>query len=116
MQDDLTNDKLLSALGKFAVDDPAQLNRLSLANLREKKKAQNNLTTLNAACTCLFGARWLGNRKWYKDTPGIASRLKTQTQRRQFRLGLIANLAFYNKLNITDLHSIFCSGDPSGLA
>ena len=50
------------------------------------------------------------------DKPGIASRLKTQTQRRQFRLGLIANLAFYNKLNIADLKSAFCSGDPSGLA
>ena len=112
----MTNDNFLSALGKFAVDDPARLDRLSLANLRENKRARNNLAALNAARTCLFGARQLGSRKWYMDKPGIASRLKTQTQRRQFRLGLIANLAFYNKLNITDLHSMFCSGDPSGLA
>ena len=116
MRDDLTNDNFLSALGKFAVDDPARLDRLSLANLRENKRARNNLAALHAARTCLFGARQLGNRKWYMDKPGIASRLKTQTQRRQFRLGLIANLAFYNKLNVTDFHSMFCSGDPTGLA
>ena len=116
LRDDLTNDNFLSALGKFAVDDPARLDRLSLANLRENKRARNNLAALNAARTCLFGARQLGSRKWYKDTPGIALRLKTQAQRRQFRLGLIANLAFYNKLNISDLRSVFCSGDSSGLA
>ena len=103
-------------MGKFAVDDPARLDRLSLANLRENKRARNNLAALHAARTCLFGARQLGDRKWYTDKPGIALRLKTQTQRRQFRLGLIANLAFYNKLNIGDLQSLLYSGDPSGLA
>ena len=103
-------------MGKYAVDDPAKLDRLSLANLRENKRARNNLAALHAARTCLFGARQLGDRKWYTDKPGIASRLKSQTQRRQFRLGLVANLAFYNKLNIGDLHSILHSGDPSGLA
>ena len=103
-------------MGKFAVDDPARLDRLSLANLRENKRARNSLAALHAARTCLYGARQLGNRKWYADKPGIASRLKSQTQRRQFRLGLIANLAFYNKLNIGDLHTILHSGDPSGLS
>ena len=116
LRDDLTNDNFLSALGKFAVDDPARLDRLSLANLRENKRARNNLAALHAARTCLFGSRQLGDRKWYSDKPGIALRLKSQTQRRQFRLGLIANLAFYNKLNIDDLQSLIHSGDPSGLA
>ena len=64
----------------------------------------------------MLGARQLGDRKWYTDKPGIASRLKSQTQRRQFRLGLIANLAFYNQLNIGDLQSALHSGDSSGLA
>ena len=103
-------------MGKYAVDDPARLDRLSLANLRENKRARNNLAALHAARTCLYGARQLGDRKWYADKPGIASRLKSQTQRRQFRLGLIANLAFYNKLNIGDLYAVLHSGDPSGLA
>ena len=64
----------------------------------------------------MFGARQLGDRKWYADKPGIASRLKTQDQRRQFRLGLVANLAFFNKLNINDLQTLLQAGDPSGLA
>ena len=42
--------------------------------------------------------------------------MKTQNQRRQFRIGLIANLAFYNKLNLGDLQALIHQGDPSGLA
>ena len=87
-----------------------------MANLRENKRARNSLSALHAARTCLFGARQLGDRKWYADKPGIAARLKTQAQRRQFRLGLVANLAFYNKLSFHDLRSLLQSGDPSGLA
>ena len=64
----------------------------------------------------MFGARQLGDRKWYADKAGIAARLKTQGQRRQFRLGLVANLAFFNKLNIEDLQALLQTGDPSGLA
>ena len=98
------------------MDDPARLDRLSLANLQENKRARNSLSALHSARTCLFGARQLGDRKWYADKPGIAARLKTQAQRRQFRLGLVANLAFYNKLNLNDLQASLQAGDPSGLA
>ena len=98
------------------MDDPARLDRLSLANLQENKRARNSLSALHSARTCLFGARQLGDRKWYADKPGIAARLKTQGQRRQFRLGLVANLAFYNKLNINDLQALLQAGDPSALA
>ena len=98
------------------MDDPARLDRLTLANLRENRRARNSLSALHAGRTCLFGARQLGDRKWYADKPGIAARLKTQSQRRQFRLGLVANLAFYNKLNLDDLQALLQTGDPSGLA
>ena len=116
LRGDLTNDNFISALGRFAVDDPARLDRLALANLRENKRARNSLSALHSARTCLFGARQLGDRKWYADKPGIAARLKSQAQRRQFRMGLVANLAFYNKLNLHDFHSLMQSGDPSALA
>ena len=116
LRSDLTNDNFLSALGRFAVDDPARVDRMALANLRENKRARNSLSSLHAARTCLFGARQLGDRKWYADKPGVAARLKSQDQRRQFRMGLVANLAFYNKLNLHDFRSILQSGDPSGLA
>ena len=116
LRSDLTNENFISALGRFAVDDPARLDRLALANLQESKRARNSLSALHSARTCLFGARQLGDRKWYADKPGIAARLKTQDQRRQFRLGLVANLAFFNKLNINDLQALLQTGDPSGLA
>ena len=54
--------------------------------------------------------------KWFSDKPGIASRLKTQTHRRQFRLGMVANIAFYNRLNLLDLTSWLESGTSSDLA
>ena len=57
LRDDLTNDNFLSALDKFAVDDPARLNRLSMANLRENKRARNKLAALHAVPTCLFRTR-----------------------------------------------------------
>ena len=92
------------------MDDPAKLDRLTLANLQEHRQARNSLSALHAARSCLFGDRQLGNRKWYSDRPGIASRLKTQTHRRQFRLGLVANLAFYNLLNQNDVHRLLHTG------
>ena len=102
---DVNNHNFLATLGNYAVDDPSKLDRLALANLRENKRARNNLASLHAARSCLYGSRGLGEKKWFADKPGIASRLKTQTQRRQFRLGLVANVAFYNRLNLTDLTS-----------
>ena len=56
MRNDLTNDNFLSALGKFAVEDPARLDRISLANLRENKRARNNLAALHAALLPVRGA------------------------------------------------------------
>ena len=103
-------------MGKFAVDDPAKLDRLALANLRENKRARSDLTALRAALSCLFGCRGLGEKKWFNDKPGIATRLKTQAHRRQFRLGLIANLAFYNRLNMHDFESLIHTGNTSDLA
>ena len=106
MKTELSNQNFLSALCRFAIDDPARLDKFTLANLRENPQARNSLSSLHAARTCLFGARQLGNRKWYADKPEVATRLKTQTHRRQFRVGLIANLAFYNRLNLHERYSL----------
>ena len=116
LKSDLSNQQFLAAMGKFAVDDPAKLDRLALANLRENKRARSDLTALHAARSCLFGCRGLGEKKWFNDKPGIATRLKTQAHRRQFRLGLIANLAFYNRLNMHDFESLIHTGNTSDLA
>ena len=97
------------------MDDPTKLNKLALANLRENPHARNNLSSLHSARSCLYGIRELGDKKIFADKPGIASRLKTQAQRRQFRLGLVANLGFYNRLNLGDLVNLLETGDRSDL-
>ena len=116
LRSDLNNHNFLATLGNYAVDDPSRLDRLALANLRENKRARNNLASLHAARSCLYGSRGLGDKKWFADNPGVASRLKTQTQRRQFRLGLVANVAFYNRLNLTDLTSWLGAGTSVDVA
>ena len=116
LRNDLANASFLNTLGKLAVDDPTRVDRLTLSNLRENKRARNSLASLNAARSCLFGNRQFGPQKWYADRPGLAARLKTQDQRRKVRLGLVANLAFYNKLNMGDLQALMHTGNPAGLA
>ena len=76
LRNNMTNDNFISALGKYSVDDPAKIDRLALANLRENKHARNDLSALHAARSCLYGSRQLGDRKWFSDKPGIARRLK----------------------------------------
>ena len=98
------------------MDDPSKLDRLALANLRENKHARNNLASLHAARSCLYGCRGLGDKKLFTDKPGIASRLKTQSERRQFHLGLVANVAFYNRLNLADLTSWLAAGTSLDVA
>ena len=115
LRNDITHTNFISALGKYAVDDPAKLHKLALANLRENPHARNNLASLHSARTCLYGSRELGDKKLFTDKPGIASRLKTQAQRRQFRLGLVANLGFFNRLNQGDLLNLLVTGDRSDL-
>ena len=95
LRHDLANATFVNTLGKLAVDDPARLDRLTLSNLRENKRARNSLSSLNSARSCLFGTRQFGSPKLYTDKPGLANRLKTQDQRRKLRLGLVANLDFY---------------------
>ena len=85
------------------MDDPSKLDRLALANLH--KRASYNIASLHTARYCLYGSWGLGDKKSFTDKHGIASRPKTQTERRQFCLGLLANVAFYNRLNLADLTS-----------
>ena len=87
----IPNDNIISTPGSFSDDDPSRLDRLALANLRENKRARHSLSALHSARICLFGARQLEDRKWYADNTGIATRLKLEAQRRQFRLALVAN-------------------------
>ena len=107
------HDQYINNLGKFKSDDPKRQSRLALANLRENRAARRDLAALHAARSHLYGEREFGSKAWYSDKPGIARRLKTQTQRRQFRMGLKTNLEFFNQLRIGDLRTALTHGDPS---
>ena len=96
-------EQYISNLGKFKSDDPKRQSRLAWANLREIRAARRDLAALHAARSHLYGEREFGSKTWYSDKAGVARRLRTQAQRRQFRMGLKANLEFFNQLRIGDL-------------
>ena len=106
-------DQYINNLGKFKSDDPRRQSRLALANLRENRAARRDLAALHAARSHVYGEREFGFKAWYSDKAGIARRLKSQAQRRQFRMGLKTNLEFYNQLRIGDLRASLTEGDPS---
>ena len=105
-------DHYVNALGKFKSDDPRRQSRLAYANLRENRAARRDIAALNAARSHLYGEREFGYKTWYSDKVGVARRLKSQTQRRQFRMGLKANMEFFNQLRIGDLRAALTEGDP----
>ena len=107
------HEQYINTLGKFKSDDPKRQTRLALANLRENRAARRDLAALHAARSHLYGERDFGSKAWYSDKPGIARRLKTQTHRRQFRMGLKTNLEFFNQLRMGDLRSALTQGDPT---
>ena len=87
-------DQYINNLGKVNSEDPRRQSRLACANLRENRAARRDIAALNAARSHLYGEREFGYKNWYSDKPGIARKLKSQTHRRQFRMGLKANMEF----------------------
>ena len=105
--------KYVNNLGKYNSDDPKRQSRLANANLRENRPARREHAALHAARSHLYGEREFGYKSWYSDKAGIARRLKTQDHRRQFRLGLKANMEYFNQLRIGDLRAAFTEGDTA---
>ena len=106
-------ERYVNNLGKFNSDDPKRQSRLALANLRENRAARRDLAALHAARSHRYGDREFGSKNWYSDKGGVARRLKSQTHRRQFRLGLKANMEFFNQLRIGDLRTALSEGDST---
>ena len=106
-------DLYVNNLGKFNTEDPKRQSRLAYANLRENRAARRDLSALNAARSHLYGERVFGYKNWYTDKANLARRLKSQTHRRQFRMGLKAGMEFWNQLRIGDLRAAVTEGDPA---
>ena len=105
----LVND--ISNISKFKPDNSKRATQLAYANLRQNRSARRDLAALHAARSHIYGEREFGLKAWYSDKPGIARRLKTQNQRRQFRLGLVSAFKFFNQLRIGDLRATLTDGD-----
>ena len=100
-------------MSKLGSEDPKRQSRLALANLRENRAARRDLAALHAARSHKYGEREFGSKNWYADKTGLARKLKTQAHRRQFRMGLKANMEFFNQLRIGDLRSAMTEGDSA---
>ena len=110
----LVND--ISNISKFKPDNSKRATQMAYANLRQNRSARRDLAALHAARSHIYGEREFGLKAWYSDKPGIARRLKTQNQRRQFRLGLVSAFKFFNQLRIGDLRATLTDGDASILS
>ena len=108
-------DQYINDLSKFNSEDPKRQSRLAFANLRENRAARRDLVALHTARAHAYGERDFGQKNWYTDKTGVAQRLKTQHQRRQFRLGLKANMEFWTQLRVGDLRAALTMGDPEPL-
>ena len=110
------HDNLLNELGKHGTEDPQKRAALAFANLKENRAARRNLAALDQARAYSYGPRAFGPKTWYADKPFVARRLKTQDQRRTFRLGLKSCMEFLNQLRISDLQSALADGDSAVLS
>ena len=82
--------------------------------LRRDPMARSRLESLYAAKAYKYGHAHLGRKCWYKEAQNIATKLKSQADRRKFRMGLKGLIDFINQLNIMDLEKELEKGESEG--
>ena len=82
--------------------------------LKNDPLARSRLENLHAARAHKYGHAHFGEKTWYKESTNLASRFKTQIDRRKFRAGLKGLVDFLNQLNIMDLEKSLHSGESEG--
>lgn len=83
--------------------------------LKVDRHARSQLENIHSARAFRYGHTHLGQKSWYKESTKIAENLKTQGDRRKFRIGLKSDVDFLNQLNIMDLESILQEGESEEL-
>ena len=63
--------------------------------------ARSQLENSHAARAHKYGYAQFGSKFWYKESKNIARKLKSQADRRKFRIGLKSLIDFINQLNIS---------------
>ena len=83
--------------------------------LKVDRHARCRLENIHAARAFRYGHTQLGKKSWYRESVSVSKKLKTQVDRRKFRIGLKGDVDFLNQLNIMDLENILHKGDGEGL-
>ena len=76
--------------------------------------ARSQLENLHAARAHKYGFSQFGSKFWYKESKNISRKLKSQADRRKFRIGLKGLIDFINQLNIVDLEKLLEDGESEG--
>ena len=76
--------------------------------------ARSRLENLHAARAHKYGHAHFGPKSWYKESTSLATKFRSQANRRKFQVGLKGLIDFLNQLNIMDLEESFQEGVTEG--
>ena len=96
-------------------DSDAEICEKWFNKLRKDPFARSRLENIHNARAFKYGSSHLGPKRWYKEKSDLAKKLKTQSDRRKFRIGLKADVDFINQLNIMDFEDIWEKGTSDGI-
>ena len=96
-------------------NDEAEISEKWFNKLRKDPLARSRLENIHSARAFKHGFSHLGSRFWYREKDNLAKKLKTQSDRRKFRMGLKADVDFINQLNILDFEEMLKNGNSDAL-
>ena len=109
-------DKILGLLG--STSSSTNFNSEHFEYIYEKLRgdplARSRIENLHAARAHKYGHAQFGPKFWYRDSLHMATKWKSQDDRRKFRIGLKGLIDFLNQLNIMDLEKLLNSGVSGG--
>ena len=106
--------RVLGASNPSTVPD-ADFYKLTYDRLRQNPLDRSPLENVHAARAHRYGMAHFGPKHWYKESPNLAAKLKTQSDRRKFRAGIKGDVDFLNQLNMLDFEECFKSGSSDAL-
>ena len=96
-------------------NDEAEISEKWFNKLKKDPLARSRLENIHSARAFKHGFSHLGSRFWYKEKDNLAKKLKTQSDRRKFRMGLKADVDFLNQFNMLDLDDLLKKGNSDSL-
>ena len=97
-----------------SVKDDFAFSQKTFQKLLRDPTARSKLEALHIAKGFKYGLAQFGPKHWYKDAPLLATKLKSQSDRRKFRQGLKGDVEFVNYLNVQNLRNLLDSGGKNG--